>query len=199
MQTSTLPLNDPDLVQSDLDLVIETLTSPRLSAGPVVEQFEAEFAKYLGRKHAIAVSSGTIGLMLILRAYGIGPGDEVVASAHSFRETTHAIALSGARPVFADIDYWAGTLEPDKAEKVVTERTKAIVAGNTNGHPAPWDAFRQLAETKKIALFEDSDRGDRLGLQGQAGRLLRRLRGVRLFAAERARLRRRRNDRHRRR
>ncbi|ATQ67970.1 MULTISPECIES: DegT/DnrJ/EryC1/StrS family aminotransferase [Methylosinus] len=156
MQTSTLPLNDPDLVQSDLDLVIETLTSPRLSAGPVVEQFEAEFAKYLGRKHAIAVSSGTIGLMLILRAYGIGPGDEVVASAHSFRETTHAIALSGARPVFADIDYWAGTLEPDKAEKVVTERTKAIVAGNTNGHPAPWDAFRQLAETKKIALFEDS-------------------------------------------
>lgn len=156
MHTSFLPMNDPDLVQSDLDLVIETLTSPRLSSGPMVEQFEAEFANYLGRKHAIAVSSGTVGLMLVLRAYGIGPGDEVVASAHSYRETTHAIALSGARPVFADIDYWAGTLEPDKAEKVVTERTKAIVAGNTNGHPAPWDGFRRLADAKKIALFEDS-------------------------------------------
>jgi perosamine synthetase len=156
MQTTHLPLNDPDLAQSDLDLVVETLTSPRLSAGPVVEQFETEFARYLGRKHAIAVTSGTIGLMLTLRAYGIGPGDEVVASSHSFRETVHAIALSGARPVFADIDYWAGTLEPDKAEKVITEKTKAIVAGNANGHPAPWDPLRQLAESKKIVLLEDS-------------------------------------------
>jgi perosamine synthetase len=156
MQTTHLPLNDPDLVQSDLDLVVETLTSPRLSAGPVVEQFEAEFARYLGRKHAIAVTSGTIGLLLTLRAYGIGPGDEVVASSHSFRETVHAIALSGARPVFADIDYWAGTLEPDKAEKVITEKTKAIVAGNANGHPAPWGPLRQLAEAKNIVLLEDS-------------------------------------------
>ncbi|HEY8262578.1 MAG TPA: DegT/DnrJ/EryC1/StrS family aminotransferase [Methylosinus sp.] len=156
MQTTHLPLNDPDLVQSDLDLVVETLTSPRLSAGPVVEQFETEFARYLGRKHAIAVTSGTIGLLLTLRAYGIGPGDEVVASSHSFRETVHAIALTGARPVFADIDYWAGTLEPDKAEKVITEKTKAIVAGNANGHPAPWGPLRQLAEAKKIVLLEDS-------------------------------------------
>jgi hypothetical protein len=156
MQTTQLPLNDPDLAQSDLDAVIETLTSPRLSAGPVVEQFETEFAKYLGRKHAIAVSSGTIGLLLALRAHGIGPGDEVVASAHSFRETTHAIALSGARPVFADIDYWAGTLAPEKAEAAITERTRAIVAGNTNGHPAPWIQLRELAEAKKLVLLEDS-------------------------------------------
>lgn len=156
MQTTYLPMNDPDLAQSDLDLVIETITSPRLSAGPMVEQFEAEFAKYLGRKHAIAVTSGTLGLLLILRAHGIGPGDEVVASAHSFRETTHAIALSGARPVFADIDYWAGTLAPDKAEKAITDKTRAIVASNCNGHPAPWEALRQLADSKKVLLFEDS-------------------------------------------
>ncbi|CAN2534313.1 GDP-perosamine+synthase [Methylocapsa aurea] len=156
MKTTILPLNDPDLAQSDLDAVVETITSPRLSAGPKVEEFEAEFARYLGRKHAIAVSSGTIGLLLTLRSYGIGPGDEVVASAHSFRETTHAIALTGARPVFADIDYWAGTLAPEKAEAVITERTKAIVAANTNGHPAPWDAFRQLADAKKLPMIEDS-------------------------------------------
>ncbi|BBU61185.1 polysaccharide biosynthesis protein [Methylosinus sp. C49] len=156
MQTSLLPMNDPDLAQSDLDAVVETITSPRLSAGPKVEEFETEFAAYLGRKHAIAVSSGTIGLLLTLRAYGVGPGDEVVASAHSFRETTHAIALSGARPVFADIDYWAGTLAPEKAEAVITDKTKAIVAGNSNGHPAPWEPFRQLAEAKKLILIEDS-------------------------------------------
>lgn len=156
MKTSLLPLNDPDIAQSDLDAVNEVLTSPRLSSGPVVEEFEAEFAKYLGRKHAIAVSSGTIGLLLTLRSYGIGPGDEVVASAHSFRETAHAIVLAGARPVFADIDYWAGTLAPEKAEQAITEKTRAIVAANTNGHPAPWESLRQLADGKKLILIEDS-------------------------------------------
>lgn len=156
MDTSFLPLNDPDVAQGDLDAVNEILVSPRLSSGPVVEEFEKEFATYLGRKHAIAVSSGTMGLLLTLRAYGIGPGDEVVTSAHSFRETAHAVVLAGARPVFADIDYWAGTLAPDKAEAVITDKTRAIVAGNTNGHPAPWEPFRQLAEAKKLILIEDS-------------------------------------------
>lgn len=156
MKTTFLPLNDPDLAQADLDAVNETLVSPRLSSGSVVEEFEGEFARYLGRKHAVAVPSGAIGLWLALRAYGVGPGDDVVASAHSFRETTHAIALAGARPVFADIDYWAGTLAVDKAEKAITERTKAIVAGNTNGHPAAWGPFRELAAARGLTLIEDS-------------------------------------------
>jgi len=156
MKTTQLPLNDPDLVQSDLDAVTAALLSPRISMGEVVEQFEAEFAKTLGRKHAIAVASGTIGLLMALRATGIGPGDEVIASAHSFRETCHAIALAGARPVFVDIDYWAGTLSPEKAEKALTEKTRAIVAGNTNGHPAPWDEFRALASAHGLVLIEDS-------------------------------------------
>ncbi len=68
----------------------------------------------------------------------------------------HAIVLSGARPVFADIDYWAGTLAPDKAKAAVTERTRAIIAGNTNGHPAPWEPLRELAATEGVALIEDS-------------------------------------------
>jgi perosamine synthetase len=156
MKTTLLPLNDPDLVQTDLEAVIAILQGQRLSQGETVEAFEEEFARYLGRKHAIAVSSGTIGLLLTLRALGIGPGDEVVTSAHSFRETTHAITLAGAKPVFADIDYWAGTLEPEKARKVVTEKCRAIVASNTNGHPAPWDDFRALANEHNVALVEDS-------------------------------------------
>ncbi len=156
MKTTLLPLNDPDLVQTDLEAVIEVLQSQRISMGDVVVSFEEEFARYLGRRHAVAVSSGAIGLLLILRALGVGHGDEVVASAYSFREATHAIALAGARPVFADIDYWAGTLDPEKARKAITEKTRAIVASNANGHPAPWGPLRALAEEANVALIEDS-------------------------------------------
>lgn len=156
MKTTFLPLSDPDLLQTDLDAVVETLSSQCLSAGPVVEQFETEFAAYLSRKHAIAVSSGTIGLLLALRAHGVGPGAEVIVSAYSFREIAHAVVLSGAHPVFADIDYWAGTLEPEKAKAKITDKTKAIIAGNTNGHPAPWEPLRQLAQEAGLALIEDS-------------------------------------------
>jgi perosamine synthetase len=156
MKTTFLPLNDPDLAQSDLEAVIEILQGQRLSQGEAVESFEEEFARYLGRRHAVAVSSGTIGLLLILRALGIGPGDEVVTSSYSFRETTHAVTLAGAKPVFADIDYWAGTLDPEKARKVVTDKARAIVASNTNGHPAPWEALRALATEHHLALVEDS-------------------------------------------
>lgn len=156
MKTTFLPLNDPDLAQSDLEAVIEILQGQRLSQGEAVESFEEEFARYLGRRHAVAVSSGMIGLLLILRALGIGPGDEVVTSSYSFRETTHAVTLAGAKPVFADIDYWAGTLDPEKARKVVTDKARAIVASNTNGHPAPWEALRALATEHHLALVEDS-------------------------------------------
>jgi perosamine synthetase len=156
MKTTLLPLNDPDLTQSDLEAVLEILQSPRISMGDTVLAFEEEFARYLGRKHAVAVASGTIGLLLILRALGVGPGDEVITSAYSFREATQAIALSGARPVFGDIDYWAGTLDPEKAKKAITEKTRAIVASNTNGHPAPWGPLRALATDANVALIEDS-------------------------------------------
>ncbi|MGA9601024.1 MAG: DegT/DnrJ/EryC1/StrS family aminotransferase [Methylocystis sp.] len=156
METTFLPLSDPDLLPSDLEAVCDVLNTQTLSAGPVVETFEKEFAAYLDRKHAIAVSSGTIGLLMALRAKGIGPGDEVIASGHSFREVIHAIALAGARPVFADIDYWAGTLAPEKAKAKLSERTRAIVAGNTNGHPAAWEPLRALADEAEVALIEDS-------------------------------------------
>lgn len=156
MKTTFLPLSDPDISEIELAAVREVLVSPRISAGPVVEQFEAAFAQYLGRKYAIAVASGEIALLLTLQGYGIGPGDEVVTSSHSFRETAHAVALTGARPVFADIDYWAGTIAPDKAAACLTERTRAIIASNANGHPAPWDQLRELAKGAGVILIEDS-------------------------------------------
>jgi perosamine synthetase len=152
----TILLSDPDISLTELEAVENVLKSPRLSAGPMVEAFEAAFAEYLGRKHAVAVSSATLGLMLALRACGIGPGDEVIASPFGFRETVHGIALAGAAPIFADIDYWSGTLVPEKAAAGITPKTRAIVAGNTNGHPAMWPAFRELAGKHGLLLIEDS-------------------------------------------
>jgi hypothetical protein len=154
--TSFIPLSDPDVTLAEIEAVEAVLQSPRLSSGAMVESFEAAFADYLGRRYAVAVPSGTLGLLLALRAAGIGPGDEVIASPFSFRETVHAISLSGARPVFVDIDYWAGTLVPEKAEARITDRTRAIVAGNVNGHPASWDALRDVASRRGLLLIEDS-------------------------------------------
>ena len=156
VDSSAIPLSDPDITVAELDAVDAVMRSARLSSGPVSEAFEAAFAAYLGRRYAVSVPSGTMGLLLALRAYEIGPGHEVVASSYSFRETAHAIAISGARPVFADIDYWSGCLVPAKVEAAITDKTRAIVACNVNGHPAPWTELRAVAKAHNLVLIEDS-------------------------------------------
>jgi perosamine synthetase len=153
---SFIALSDPDITLAEIEAVDRVMRSPRLSTGLAVEAFEASFAAYLGRKYAIAVPSGTMGLLLALKAHDIGPGHEVIASPYSFRETAHAIAVAGAKPVFADIDYWAGTLVPAKVEDRITPNTRAIVACNNNGHPAPWTELRAVAKRHNLALLEDS-------------------------------------------
>jgi len=153
---SFIPLSDPDITVAEIEAVDSAMRSARLSSGSTVEAFEAAFAAYLGRKYAIAVPSGTLGLLLALRAYGIGPGQEVIASSYSFRETAHAISIAGAKPVFADIDYWAGTLVPEKVEARITANTRAIVACNNNGHPAEWAGLRAVAKKHGLVLIEDS-------------------------------------------
>lgn len=156
IDSSFIPLSDPDVTESELDAVMTVLQSSRISSGPAVVAFERAFADYIGRAYAVAVSSGTIGLRLALAAYGIGAGDEVVTSPYSFREAAHGVSLAGARPVFADIDYWAGTLVAEKAEAKITPKTRAIVASNANGHPAPWGPLRDLAQRHALILVEDS-------------------------------------------
>ncbi len=153
---SWILLSDPDLTQAELDAVSGVLCSPQLSHGPMVAAFEAAFAQYLGRKYAVAVGGGTLGMMLALKAHGIGAGDEVIASSYSWRETAHAITLVGATPVFVDIDYWSGVMVPEKVAARVTPKTRAILANNTNGHPAPWGPLRTLAQRHQLLLLEDS-------------------------------------------
>jgi len=151
-----IALSDPDITLAEIEAVDQVMRSARLSNGPLVEEFEQAFAAYVGRRYAVAVPSGTIGLLLALKACEIGPDQEVIASSYSFREATHAIAVTGATPVFADIDYWAGTLAPDKVEVRITGNTRAIVASNNNGHPAAWTELRAIAKKHGLLLIEDS-------------------------------------------
>ena len=151
-----IPLIDPDISEAEVAVLGRILTSGSLSDGRLTEAFEDAFAAWLGRAHAVAVSSGTIATLLALKAYGIGPGDEVLCSPFGWHQVQHAIALAGAEPVFVDIDYWQHTINPAKAEAKITPRTKAILAGNVNGHPAHWDELQALARDKGLILIEDS-------------------------------------------
>lgn len=167
MSQDWIPLSDPDVSLAELAAVSTALQAPRLSQGQTTRAFEAAFAAYAGRAHGVTVSSGTLGLLLCLRALGIGEGDEVITSPYSWHQIAHAIALTGARPVFADIDYWAGTLAPEKARDKIEPNTKAILAGNINGHPAPWNELQQLAEEHGLVLLEDSTEAVGSTYQGQ--------------------------------
>ena len=151
-----LLLSDPDMTAHEVDAVQAALCSPRLSSGPRVAEFEAAFAAGLGRAHGVAVASGTLGVWLALRALGIGPGDEVIASAYGWHQVAHAVTLTGARVVFSDINYWSGCLDPVRAAAQVTPATRAILAGNVNGHPAAWRELRALADAHGLKLIEDS-------------------------------------------
>ena len=166
---ATLLFSDPDISLLELERVEAVLKSPRLCSGPMVETFEEAFAQYLGRRHAIAVNSATLGLLLVLKAIGIEPGDEVILSPFGFRETAHAVALAGATPVFVDIDYWSCTLVPEKVDAAVTPQTRGILAHNANGHPASWGPLRAITERHGIFLLEDST--EALGSRYQGARV----------------------------
>lgn len=149
-------LAQPDIGPSEMAAVLAALPSAELATGVVARRFESDFAAYVGRAHGVSFGSGTQALLACLKALGIGPGCEVIASPYAWHQIVQAIALAGATPVFAEIDYWSGTLAPDAAAARVTARTRAIVAGNANGHPAAWQALRALAATHAVALVEDS-------------------------------------------
>jgi hypothetical protein len=104
----------------------------------------------------VAVASGTLGTWLALRALGIGPGHEVIASPYGWQQVAHAVTLAGATLVLSEIDYWSGCLDAARAEPLVTPATRAVIVGNVNGHPADWDAWRALASRHGLALIEDS-------------------------------------------
>jgi perosamine synthetase len=152
----TIPLARPVLGEAEERAVIEVLRSGQLSLGPRLEEFELEFAARVGASLASAVSSGTAGLHLVLRAVGVGEGDEVITSPFSFVASANVALYEKARPVFADIDPVTLNLDPDAAAAAVTERTKALLPVHIFGYPADLPAFERLAEEHGLQIVEDA-------------------------------------------
>jgi len=151
-----IPLSSPDITENEKQAVLSVLNSRHLALGPVLSDFENEFASYIGAKHAIAVNSGTSGLHLAIRALNIGEGDEVITSPFSFIASANCALYERAKPVFVDIDPGSLNLNPDKIEAAITERTKAIVAVDIFGHPAEKTKIKEIAQKHNLRVIEDS-------------------------------------------
>ena len=151
-----IPLSSPDVVEADIEAVVRVLRTPRLSIGPRMQEFESAVASYVGVRHGVAVSSGTAGLHLSLRALGIGEGDEVILPSFTFIAVAHAVRYERAIPVFADIDPVSLNLTAETIEKRITPRTRAIVVVHTFGHPADLEPILDLAARHQLPVIEDA-------------------------------------------
>ncbi|HEU5193214.1 MAG TPA: aminotransferase class I/II-fold pyridoxal phosphate-dependent enzyme, partial [Methylomirabilota bacterium] len=151
-----IPVSRPFFGAEEEQAVIAALRSGWVTQGPRVAEFETAFAAALGQPEAVAVSSCTTGLHLVLHALGIGRGDEVVVPSLSFIATANAVAHTGATPVFADIDLATYNLDPASAARAISRRTKAILLVHQVGLPADVPAFRRLARQQRVKLIEDA-------------------------------------------
>jgi perosamine synthetase len=149
-------MSAPDLDDSDIQAVLSVLRSGRLSLGPATEAFEDAIASYVGVRHAVAVSSGTASLHLIVRALGIGEGDEVLVPSFTFAASVNVLLYERAIPVFVDIEAETYNLDPDDLRSKITPRTKAILAVDVFGHPCEWDAILALAREYGLKVIDDS-------------------------------------------
>ncbi len=127
-----------------------------LAQGPRVAELEAGFVRVTGARHAIATSSGTTGLHLALLAHGVGPGDEVITSSFTFIASVNTILLTGARPVFADIDEASFNIDPARLEAAITSRTKAVMPVHLYGQPCDMDEICAIARKHSLAVIEDA-------------------------------------------
>jgi len=154
-RTTVVPFADPMIGEAEEQAVLQALRAGRFGAGPEVEAFEAEFASFIGARHAVAVNSPTAAMHVALAAINTGPGDEVILSPFAASDAVSAVLLCGARPVFADVDPTTLCLDPRAAEAAITPRTVAIVAFHYAGHPSDVEAFQKIAHQHKVALIED--------------------------------------------
>jgi perosamine synthetase len=151
-----IPLARPWIDEREEELVLEVLRSGRLSLGPTIDRFEELIAGRVDAPYAAAVSSGTAGLHMLVRAAGIGEGDEVITSTLSFAASANCFLFEGATPVFADVDPDTWNMDPAAVEAAITDRTKAIVAVDMFGYPCELDDLRAIADRHGLALIEDS-------------------------------------------
>ena len=176
MDRDRIPLARHDVRPDDIAAVVEVLQSDRLSLGPKTKAFERALADVVGVRNAVALNSGTSALHLLMRAFDIGPGDEVVTTPFSFIASTNCILFERATPVFVDIEPETLCIDVSQVERAITPRTKAILAVDAFGHPAQLPALEGIAQAHGLRLIEDSAEalgsslgGRRCGAFGDAG------------------------------
>jgi perosamine synthetase len=155
-----IPINLPKIGEEEIEAVVKVMRlgplTNALGAGPTVTQFEKNFAEFAGVKHAIAVNTGTAALHAAIVAAGVKQGDEVILPSFTFVATAEAVVMAGGKPVFADIDPETYHISPDKIEKNVTKKTKAIVPVDLYGLAVDIKPIRKVAAEHDLAIVEDA-------------------------------------------
>ena len=156
MGSRQVPLNRPDLGIAERLAVNAVLKNGNLAQGKQVAAFEKGFSRFVDSFSCVALNSGTSALHLGLLALGVGPGDEVIVPSFTFAATANSVAITGARPIFVDIepDYFA--IDPIAVEAAITKKTKAIIAVHLYGHPANLESLRAIADKHSLFLVEDA-------------------------------------------
>ena len=174
-----IPIANPEIGSAEKDGVLDVLESGMLADGPVVREFEDDFAAYCGTEHAVATSNGTTALHAAMEGLGLGEGDRVITTPFSFIASANAIRLAGAEPVFADIDPATYNIDPESVEETIQAydgEIDAILAVHLYGLPAAVEQLAKLAESYDAYLIEDAAQahgatvnGERVGSIGDVG------------------------------
>lgn len=152
-----IPVSSPALIGREKEYVLDCIESSWISSsGKYIGLFESAFAEYLGARHAVAVSNGTVALHLALLALGVGPGDEVIVPTLTYVATANAVKYTGATPVLAESEPGTGNIDPSGIEKLITAKTRAIIPVPLYGHPCDMDPILELARKHGLRVIEDA-------------------------------------------
>jgi len=156
MRQTFLPFHVPDIGDEEIQAAVETLRSGWLTTGARVSQFEADFGRYVGCRHAVAVNSGTAALHLALDAVGVQEGDEVLVPTMTFAASAEVVLYFKAKPVLVDCRRSTMNLDPDQLEKAITTKTKAIMPVHIGGQPCDMDRILEIARVRHLKVIEDA-------------------------------------------
>ena len=156
MAEMRIPFFKPSIDDSDIEAVTTSLRSGWLTTGPNVKELERELAEYCGAAHVNAVNSATAALHLALRAWDIGPGDEVITPVYTFSATANVVIHTGATPVLVDVRDSDANIDPEAIERAITPRTKVIIPVDFAGEPCQMDAILDIAERHSLKVLTDA-------------------------------------------
>ena len=156
VRKTLLPYGRQWIDEEDIEVVVQVLRSPWITTGPKIAEFEEAFAKLVGAKYAVAVSSGTAALHAAMYAIGIKPGDEVIVPAMTFAASATCVVFQGGTPVFVDVDPETLLIDPKQVEAKITSRTKAVIAVDYTGQPCDYDVLRSIADRHGLILVADA-------------------------------------------